>query len=137
MNRRRFLGRTAGAGVAAWAGAARALGKPRPLCPPSPAGPFPARDSGERHLIIPTDKPDEFNLKVMEFNPIAAPKPEEWELEVTGLVERPLDRFLCSRRQGVEHRQHPLLPTVSGLAIGQAWAWQQLRRYAGAGCALR
>ena len=90
MNRRRFLGGTAGAGAAAWAGAARALGKPRPLCPPSPAGPFPARDSGERHLIIPTDKPDEFNLKVMEFNPIAAPKPEEWELEVTGLVERPL-----------------------------------------------
>ena len=90
MDRRNFLGRTAGAGAVAWAGAARALGKPRPLCPPSPAGPFPAKDSSGRHLIIPTDKPDEFNLKVMEFNPIAAPKPEEWELEVAGLVERPL-----------------------------------------------
>ena len=90
MNRRRFLGQTAAASAAAWATARRLSAKPRPGCPPPPEGPFPVADPEGRRLIIPTDKPDAFNLKVMEFNPIAAPDPEKWELEVTGMVERPL-----------------------------------------------
>jgi hypothetical protein len=75
MNRRKFLGQTVGMGAAAWA-AARAFGRPRPLCPPSPRGPFPNPDAEGRHLIIPNDKPDHFNLKVMEFNPVAARTPK-------------------------------------------------------------
>ncbi len=91
MNRRKFFDQSVKAGAAAvWAGAARTFGKPRPLCPPSPRGPFPSANAQGRHLIIPTDVPDHFNLKVMEFNSITAPDPEKWELEVSGLVEHPL-----------------------------------------------
>jgi methionine sulfoxide reductase catalytic subunit len=50
--------------------------------------------------IIPTNKPDRFGLKVMAFNPIPAPDPQTWELEIGGLTEEPmrlkpadLDRF--------------------------------------------
>ena len=34
--------------------------------------------------IIPTNKPNRFNLKVMAFNPIPAPDPKTWELVVEG-----------------------------------------------------
>ena len=34
--------------------------------------------------IIPTNKPDRFNLKVMAFNPIPAPDPNTWELKIEG-----------------------------------------------------
>ncbi len=90
MDRRKFIRSAATAGAAAWAEARRLTARPRPGCPLIPEGPFPATDAEGRRLIIPTDKPDHFNLKVMEFNPIAAPDPEKWELEVTGLVERPV-----------------------------------------------
>jgi sulfoxide reductase catalytic subunit YedY len=43
-----------------------------------------------RKLIIPSDNPDRFKLKVMEFNPIAAPDPATWELKIGGLANRPL-----------------------------------------------
>ena len=89
MNRRKFLNRLAQSGVAAaWAKSTGGLALPDPLCP-NPPGPIPDTDSKGRKLIVPTDKPDRFNLKVMEFNPIAAPDPNSWELEVQGFVERP------------------------------------------------
>lgn len=37
--------------------------------------------------IIPTNKPDRFGIKVMAFNPIPAPDPATWELEIGGLTE--------------------------------------------------
>lgn len=91
MNRRKFLNRLAqSSAAAAWAGSSLGLAAPKPLCPPPPSGPFSDKDSRGRPLIIPTDKPDHFNLKVMEFNPVPAPDPEAWELEVAGLVEQPV-----------------------------------------------
>jgi len=90
MNRRKFLNRLARAGAAAaWVGSVKGSAAPGPPCPPLPAGPFPDTSSQARRLIIPTDKPDRFKLKVMEFNPVLAPDPKDWELEVAGYVERP------------------------------------------------
>ena len=34
--------------------------------------------------IIPTNKPDRFNLKVMAFNPIPAPDLKAWDLTIEG-----------------------------------------------------
>jgi DMSO/TMAO reductase YedYZ molybdopterin-dependent catalytic subunit len=34
--------------------------------------------------ILPTDTPDRFHLKVMEFNPVPAPDPRSWELAIEG-----------------------------------------------------
>src|SRR5712691_3703440 len=43
-----------------------------------------------RKWILPTDTPDRHHLKVMAFNPIAAPDPREWELTIGGLVAETL-----------------------------------------------
>lgn len=116
MDRRKFLNRLVRTGAAAaWAGNAKGRAAPRPLCPPPP-GPTPAADSKGRRLIIPTDKPDHFNLKVMEFNPVAAPDPEAWELEVTGLVERP-----AKLRLGIL-KGFPPITQSSRLKCVQCWS---------------
>ena len=40
--------------------------------------------------IIPTNKPDRFGLKVMAFNPIPAPDPATWTLQIGGPDEEPM-----------------------------------------------
>jgi sulfoxide reductase catalytic subunit YedY len=40
--------------------------------------------------ILPTNKPDRFNLKVMAFNPIPAPDPKSWELTIEGGGTQPV-----------------------------------------------
>jgi DMSO/TMAO reductase YedYZ molybdopterin-dependent catalytic subunit len=40
--------------------------------------------------IIPTNKPDRFNLKVMAFNPMPAPDPKTWDLTIVAPGEQPL-----------------------------------------------
>jgi methionine sulfoxide reductase catalytic subunit len=71
MNRRRFVRSAllAGAGAAAPRGVVRA--------------------AEGRKWILPTDTPDRHHLKVMAFNPIAAPDPRTWELTIGGLVAEP------------------------------------------------
>ena len=72
MNRRLFIHSTLLAATASLAGRmAFAAGQP---------------DRHNGKWIIPTNKADRFNLKVMAFNPILAPDPAAWELEVGGLV---------------------------------------------------
>ncbi len=88
MNRRRFINWALRAAAAAsFAGAGEMLAGPRPRVPFTP-GPFPEASAQGGKLIIPTDTPDRFRLKVMEFNPVPALDPATWELEIGGLAER-------------------------------------------------
>jgi hypothetical protein len=86
MDRRRFVNATMRAGVAAaaWAARSGAFGARLPVLP-RPGLPLPGTDVQGRKLIIPTDNPDRFRLKVLEFNPIAAPDPAKWVLDMGGL----------------------------------------------------
>ena len=54
---------------------------------------FAAQAQAERRRagwIIPTNKPDRFNLKVMAFNPMPAPDLKAWELTIEGLAGEPV-----------------------------------------------
>src|SRR5579864_1191477 len=97
MDRRKFLDVVARGGAAAAAWATSSLtrsgnllgasgGSPRPALPSSLA----SSAATPRKLIIPSDTPDRFKAKVMEFNPIPAPDPATWELQIGGMVERPM-----------------------------------------------
>jgi hypothetical protein len=74
MDRRRFVNAAlrASAAAAAWAARTGAFGA-RPPVLPQPSLPLPGTDAQDRRLIIPTDNPDRFRLKVLELNSIADP----------------------------------------------------------------
>jgi len=86
MDRRRFMNAAlrASAAAVAWPARSGALGARLPVLP-RPGLPLPGTDVQGRKLIIPTDNPDRFRLKVLEFNPIAAPDPAKWGLDMGGL----------------------------------------------------
>ncbi len=85
--------------------------------------------------IIPTNKPDRFNLKVMAFNPIPAPDPATWELTIDGLGKEPV------RLKAADLDRLPRVTQSSRLKCVQCWSgrvnWegfrpQDLLRLAGA-----
>jgi methionine sulfoxide reductase catalytic subunit len=76
--------------------------------------------SSNRRLIIPTDTPDRFKLKVMEFNPIPAPDPAFWELAIGGLVGRPL------KLKVADLQQFPEVSQSSRLKCVQCWSGRVL-----------
>ncbi len=125
MDRRRFVGLAVrGGAAAAWAGNRRVFGAPPPMCP-EPSGPFPKAGAHARKLIIPTDTPDRFKVKVMEFNPVPAPDPATWELEISGLVERPL------KLKVADLKQFRLIKQSSRMKCVQCWSarilWEGFR----------
>lgn len=89
MNRRKFMGLAVGGSAAATLAGGNLIAVPPTPCP-NPAGPFPKTDAQGRKLIIPSDTPDRFKAKIMEFNPIVAPDPDAWELQIGGMVARPV-----------------------------------------------
>jgi len=103
MKRRRFMG------SALLAGAGAVVGRERP-----------GRAAGTRKLIVPTDTPDRFGLKVMAFNPIPAPDPRTWELTIAGLVEQPL------RLKQADLARLPPVRQSSRLKCVQCWSGRVL-----------
>jgi len=75
--------------------------------------------------ILPTDIPDRFHLKVMEFNPLPAPDPRSWELAVEGLAGQPL------RLKLADLERLPRMTQSSRLKCVQCWSarvlWEGFR----------
>jgi DMSO/TMAO reductase YedYZ molybdopterin-dependent catalytic subunit len=75
-------------------------------------------------MILPTDTPDRFHLKVMEFNPIPAPDPGSWELAIEGLAA-PL------RLKVADLERLPRITQGSRLKCVQCWSgrvqWEGFR----------
>jgi methionine sulfoxide reductase catalytic subunit len=75
--------------------------------------------------IIPTNKPDRFNLKVMAFNPIPAPDLKGWELTIEGLDKQPI------RLKAADLDRLPRVSQSSRLKCVQCWSgrvnWEGFR----------
>ena len=75
--------------------------------------------------IIPTNKPDRFNLKVMAFNPIPAPDLKAWELTIEGLDKQPI------RLKPADLDRLPRVSQSSRLKCVQCWSgrvnWEGFR----------
>jgi len=75
--------------------------------------------------IIPTNKPDKFNLKVMAFNPIPPPDPKTWDLTIDGLGAAPL------RLNAADLDRLPRIGQSSRLKCVQCWSgrvnWEGFR----------
>lgn len=122
MDRRRFISAAlrSSAVATAWV-ARRGTFAARPPALPQPAGPLPGADTQGRKLIIPTDSPDRFKLKVMEFNPIAALDSAKWELEIGGLCAKPVKLKLADLKQFKAVKQSSRLKCVQCWSARIAW----------------
>jgi methionine sulfoxide reductase catalytic subunit len=78
-----------------------------------------------RKLILPTDTPDRFKAKVMEFNPVPAINPEAWQLHIGGLAERPLSLRIA------DLKKLPRVKQSSRMKCVQCWSaridWEGFR----------
>jgi methionine sulfoxide reductase catalytic subunit len=127
MDRRKFVN-LAAAGTAALVGTL-----PRFESDITSAGLVPAasrrvRASGSsdaKKLIIPTDTPDRFKAKVMEFNPVPAVNADSWRLQIEGLTEHPLSLRLA------DLRSLPHITQSSRMKCVQCWSarieWEGFR----------
>jgi len=128
MDRRKFLDVVARGGAAAAAWATSSLtrsgnllgasgGSPRPALPSSLA----SSAATPRKLIIPSDTPDRFKAKVMEFNPIPAPDPATWELQIGGMVERPMKLKLADVKRLSRIKQSSRMKCVQCWSVRIEW----------------
>ena len=124
IDRRQFIDWMArGAAAATVAGSPKFL---QALAPesfrPNPAGGVSRKG---KKWIIPTDDPDRFGLKVMEFNPIPAPNPATWELELGGMVNQPV------KLKVGDLKRFPAVKQSSRLKCVQCWSgrilWEGFR----------
>ncbi len=129
MDRRKFLDVAArAAAAAAWAGSLDAGAKlPGGAPAPSgaPAGAGPEAGTSRPKLIIPTDIPDRFKVKVMEFNPVPPIDSAAWQLEIGGLAVRPLKLKLA------DAKRLPSVKQSSRMKCVQCWSaridWEGFR----------
>ena len=92
MDRRRFLVGVAGSA----AGLRAADNKPR--------------------LLLPTDQPDEYGLRIMWYNPVPPLDPKTYRLKISGLVERPQALSL------EQLRRYPVVKQSSRMKCVQCWS---------------
>jgi sulfoxide reductase catalytic subunit YedY len=105
--------------------------------PLAAAGAFGQAQSERRRAgwIIPTNRPDRFNLKVMAFNPIPAPDPKTWELAIHGAAEQPIRLTLADLDKLPRVAQSSRLKCVqcwSGRVAWEGFRCQELLRLTGA-----
>ncbi|MGH9659179.1 MAG: molybdopterin-dependent oxidoreductase, partial [Bryobacteraceae bacterium] len=96
MNRRRFL---ASAGSSVLAGA----------------------ETTKPKLLLPTDTPDEFGLRIMWYNPVPPINPAAWRLKVAGLVEKPQSFGLARLRAFPQVKQSSRMKCVQCWSSRAEW----------------
>lgn len=122
MDRRHLIRVALRASVAAAAWAAKTEGLDARLpALPQPRAPLPGTDAKRGRLIIPTDSPDRFRLKVMEFNPVAALDVANWALEVGGLCRKALRLRLTDLKQFKPATQSSRLKCVQCWSARISW----------------
>lgn len=80
-------------------------------------------------LLLPSDQPDEFHLKLMWYNPVAPINPQTWRLQLKGLVEKPQGLALAQLRALPQQTQNSRMKCVQCWSARATWGgfrFQQL-----------
>ncbi|MEJ7607982.1 MAG: molybdopterin-dependent oxidoreductase [Bryobacteraceae bacterium] len=80
-------------------------------------------------LLLPSDQPDEFHLRLMWYNPVPPLNQKTWRLEVKGLVDKPLQIPLAQLRALPQETQSARMKCVqcwSGRASWSGFRFPQL-----------
>jgi len=72
-------------------------------------------------LLLPTDQPDEYGLRIMWYNPVAPLDPATYRLKITGLVERPQSLSAGQLRRFPQVTQNSRMKCVQCWSARATW----------------
>jgi DMSO/TMAO reductase YedYZ molybdopterin-dependent catalytic subunit len=72
-------------------------------------------------LLLPSDQADEYNFRLMWYNPVAPIDPATYRLQVKGLVEKPLSFSVADLRRLPHESQNSRLRCVQGWSARTDW----------------
>jgi DMSO/TMAO reductase YedYZ molybdopterin-dependent catalytic subunit len=76
---------------------------------------------GDTKLLLPSDQADEYNFRLMWYNPVAPIDPATYLLRVKGLVEKPLSFSIADLRKLPHESQNSRLRCVQGWSARTDW----------------
>jgi DMSO/TMAO reductase YedYZ molybdopterin-dependent catalytic subunit len=76
---------------------------------------------GDTKLLLPSDQADEYNFRLMWYNPVPAIDPAAYRLQVKGLVEKPLSLTVPDLRRLPHDSQNSRLRCVQGWSARTDW----------------
>jgi DMSO/TMAO reductase YedYZ molybdopterin-dependent catalytic subunit len=76
---------------------------------------------GDTKLLLPSDQADEYNFRLMWYNPVAPIDPATYRLQVKGLVEKPLSFSIAELRRLPHDSQNSRLRCVQGWSARTDW----------------
>ncbi len=86
-------------------------------------------DQPKSKLLLPSDQPDEFHLKLMWYNPVPPINQQTWRLQIKGLVEKPQPIPLAQLRALPQQTQSSRMKCVQCWSSRASWSgfrFQQL-----------
>ena len=72
-------------------------------------------------LLLPSDKPDEFNFRLMWYNPVPPVDQKKYQLQVRGLVDRPLSFSVAELRRFPHEKQNSRMKCVQCWSARAEW----------------
>jgi DMSO/TMAO reductase YedYZ molybdopterin-dependent catalytic subunit len=72
-------------------------------------------------LLLPSDKPDEYNFRLMWYNPVAPIDQKSYQLQVKGLVDRPVSLAVADLRHLPQEKQNTRMKCVQCWSSRAEW----------------
>lgn len=79
-------------------------------------------DQPKSKLLLPSDQPDEFHLKLMWYNPVPPINQQTWRLQIKGLVEKPQPIPLAQLRALPQQTQSSRMKCVQCWSSRASWS---------------
>lgn len=73
-------------------------------------------------LLLPSDQPDEFHLKLMWYNPVPPIDQNTWRLQIKGLVEKPVQMGVTQLRALPQESQSSRMKCVQCWSARATWS---------------
>ena len=77
--------------------------------------------AADTKLLLPSDKPDEFNFRLMWYNPVAPIDQKTYQLQVKGLVDKPSGLSVADLRRLPQEKQNSRMKCVQCWSSRADW----------------
>lgn len=77
--------------------------------------------AAQSKLLLPTDKPDQFHLRTMWYNPVPPIDQAKWTLEIKGLVDKPMRLSVAELRKFSQMQKSARMKCVQCWSARNSW----------------